>query len=131
MSIYLHATLHTDTEDYPLFLEVCATPGKLRQGMMGREEWSPINGMLFVFPTEDAHTMWMQNTPLPLDIVFLDDDQIVVGVEYATKPFSEAAITCAHPSRYVLELPAGAAMNMEVSQGDVLVLEREGTHATA
>jgi len=123
MPKYEHLTLHTDIEDELFLAEIRDTPNGLQKGMMGREKWAPINAMLFIFPRTEKRAMWMKDTPLPLDILFLDDEQIVIGIVRNLTPFSTVPVPCPGnlPSRYVLEIPAGISLELEIDIGDRLV----------
>ena len=67
----------------------------------------------------------MKNTPLPLDILFLDDAGTVVNVAAATTPYSEAPIPSAGPARYVLEVNAGFAAKHGIGAGARVELPAE------
>ena len=63
--------------------------------------------MLFLFDREQPQQFWMGNTPVALDLIFIDaDSQIVDFAKYA-QPFSADGIRSAVPAQYVLEVPAG------------------------
>lgn len=123
MPKYAHLTLHADTNDHLFFVEIRDTPAGIQKGMMFREKWHPINGMLFIFPETEKRSMWMKDTPLPLDMLFLDDEQVVIGIVTNTRPNTTTPIPCPSKlaSRYVLEIPAGIALKLELDVGDRLV----------
>jgi len=123
MPTYAHLTLHTDLDDELFLAEVRATTEGLKRGMMHREKWEPINAMLFVFPHTTKRAMWMRNTPLPLDILFFDEEQFVIGIARHTVPFSDTPIPCPGnlPFRFALEIPAGVSLDREIDIGDRLV----------
>ena len=64
--------------------------------------------------------MWMQNTYLPLDMVFIEADGIVHRIAYNTTPFSTDIISSKGPVRAVLELNAGTAEKIGLKKGDVI-----------
>ena len=88
-------------------VEIARTSDELRRGLMWRDEMPADHGMLFVFPDESERTFWMKNTPLPLDIVYIDSSARVVSIAADTTPYSTASIPSRGPARYVLEVHGG------------------------
>ncbi len=91
-----------------------------QQGMMFRRDWGDIEGMLFVFPNEELRSFWMQNTYLPLDIIYLDSRWRIVHIIHEAKPLDTTPLPSLRPAMAVLELPAGKAAHYGLSEGDVL-----------
>lgn len=98
-------------------VELAATPEARSRGLMFRERMDPDHGMLFDFQTEQNVAFWMKNTPLPLDILFIDGTGKVVRIAADTVPFSEAPIPSRTPIRAVLELNAGTAARLDIAPG--------------
>jgi hypothetical protein len=109
-----HATGGTVT----VTVEVAATAPARERGLMFRQELPRAHGMLFVFPADADHAFWMRNTPLSLDIVFIDRDRRIVGIEANTVPYSERHLRVGRASRYVLEVAAGLCAREGVRVGD-------------
>ncbi len=105
-------------------VEVADTPQARRRGLMYRRELGTDEGMLFVFPKERNQSFWMKNTPLSLDIIFMDRRRRVVGIIHDTVPFSTRSVSVGVPSLYVLEVRAGAARRNGIVAGDVARFER-------
>lgn len=105
-------------------VEVADTPEKRRWGLMYRQELGDEEGMLFVFPEERDHSFWMKNTPLSLDMIFMDGRRRVVGIIHDTVPFSTRSVSVGVASRYVLEVRAGVARRSQIAVGDVGRFER-------
>ena len=107
-----------------LNLEIASTPAAQAQGLMYRTELAPDDGMLFVFDTTAPRTFWMQNTYIPLDILFLDDDLKVVKIHSNTKPNQISEVyPSGIPIRYGLETNGGWAKTVGVEEGDQFILE--------
>ena len=88
-------------------LEIAATDSAKMRGMMQRKSFPDRSGMLFLFDQEEPQQFWMGNTPVALDLIFIDaDSQIVDFAKYA-QPLSAESILSAVPAQYVLEVPAG------------------------
>ncbi len=102
-------------------LEVARSETERERGLMFRNVLPENHGMIFVFDEVDQHTFWMKNTPLSLDLFYLDEALNVVGVVEGATPFSEAGITVARPSKYVIELKAGSARALGVSVSSSVV----------
>lgn len=98
-------------------VEVAAT-GPLRQrGMMWRTELAEGKGMLFLFNADQLHSFWMQNTLIPLDIIFLAADGTVVGVVENAQPRTTTSRSIGSPSRNVLEVPGGWSRKISLKMG--------------
>jgi uncharacterized membrane protein (UPF0127 family) len=87
-------------------------------GLMHREKMPPTHGMLFVFGETDWVSMWMKNTPLSLDMIFIDRDGKVVTIAERTTPFSTDIISSGEPVDYVLELNGGVSRLIGLKPGD-------------
>jgi membrane fusion protein (multidrug efflux system) len=98
-------------------VEVPDTDEKRALGLMYRRSLAPNDGMLFIFPTEEVHAFWMRNTYVPLDLVFLDARQVVVGVVENAAPLTETPRTIPIPSRYVVEVNANFARSKGIGPG--------------
>ncbi len=85
---------------------------------MFRRHLASDHGMLFDFDREIAIRMWMKNTYIPLDMIFIADDRTVVDIAQDTVPLSLEVIAAAHPARFVLEVNAGTAARLSIQPGD-------------
>ena len=74
--------------------------------------------MLFIFPQEIPLNFWMKNTPLPLDIIYINTDFSIVHIAENTMPYSTAQIPSKHPAKYVLEVNAGFCRQRGIVAGD-------------
>ncbi|UXM93868.1 DUF192 domain-containing protein [Bartonella sp. HY329] len=102
-------------------VEIAQKPEELEAGLMFRRDFPTDRAMLFVFAAQRDIMMWMKNTPLPLDMVFVDNDGKVVSLAYNTTPESTILISSGFPTRYVVELNAGEIKKMNLKQGDCVV----------
>jgi uncharacterized membrane protein (UPF0127 family) len=105
-------------------VELALTREQLGRGLMWRDDLASDAGMLFVFGDDVARSFWMKNTPLPLDIIFIDAEGKVVNVAENTTPFSTAPIRSAGPARYVLEVNAGFARRHGIVAGSKVTLPK-------
>jgi uncharacterized protein len=99
-------------------VELALTADDRASGLMNRQSMPADHGMLFKFDQTRQVLMWMKNTPLPLDMVFIDADGVVARIAADTTPFSESIIPSVAPVRYVLELNGGTAAKRGVSVGN-------------
>ena len=108
-----------DTPDgrHRFTIELADTPGERARGLMYRRSMQPDHGMLFDFQTEQPVAFWMKNTPLPLDMLFIDRNGIVVQIAADTVPFSETPVPSEIPVQAVLELNAGTAKRLGIEPG--------------
>jgi uncharacterized membrane protein (UPF0127 family) len=97
--------------------EVADTPTERAQGLMGRVSLPTNSGMLFVYPDEGIRSFWMQNTPLPLSIAFMDKAGQVVHITDLV-PLETDPKNSELPAMYALEMTRGwfEAHNVRVGQ---------------
>lgn len=98
--------------------ELAVTQAQREQGLMGRKSLAPDAGMLFLFEDDRVASMWMHDTKIPLDMLFLSADGTIDSVAARAAPLSDRIISSQRPVRGVLELPAGAAERLGLSPGD-------------
>ena len=93
-----------------LVVEVANTKASREQGLSGRKSMKDDEGMLFIFDTPGRYGFWMKDMNFPLDIIWINDDGIVVSVErgVAVESYPKAFINQSN-ARYVLEINAGLA----------------------
>lgn len=87
------------------------------QGLMDVRELKPDGGMLFIFDAETRQSFWMANTPLSLDLIFVDMDKKIVHIHQNATPFSKSGIDSVNPAMYVVEVNAGYAMKHDLKIG--------------
>lgn len=104
--------------DHVFTVELARTPHQQEVGEMFRREIAPDHGMLFVWPTPQDSAMWMRNTFVSLDMVFIDEQNRIHAIEEHTTPLSEGIISSHGPVRAVLELPAGTTERLGLVVGD-------------
>lgn len=102
-------------------IEIADTDSARERGMMQRAGFpNDRSGMLFIFDDEQPRSFWMSNTPVDLDIIFVDADSQVVNIAKYTTPFSNERYRSDEPAKFVLETPAGFADSHGVLEGDRL-----------
>jgi uncharacterized membrane protein (UPF0127 family) len=102
-------------------VEVMRTDGDRARGLMYRRYMPADNGMLFDFGQDQNITMWMKNTYISLDMIFLLADGRIHRIEQRTEPESEKVITSGVPVRAVLEVNSGVAIRLNLKPGDYIV----------
>ncbi|MBX9825210.1 MAG: DUF192 domain-containing protein [Xanthobacteraceae bacterium] len=99
-------------------VELAKTGPELDRGLMHRRSLPAGRGMLFDFGSVQPVTMWMKNTYVPLDMLFIGADGRVRRIAANTKPLSTALIPGGDGVRYVLEVRAGTARKLGIAPGD-------------
>lgn len=102
-------------------VEVAATDAERAKGLMYRRELAVNAGMLFDFLTPQPVMMWMKNTLLPLDMLFVTENGRVVNIAERTVPGSLTAIPSDEPVRFVIEVNGGTASRLGLKAGDRVV----------
>ncbi|MFN3232583.1 MAG: DUF192 domain-containing protein [Alphaproteobacteria bacterium] len=99
-------------------VEIADTPESRRLGLMYREQLPADQGMLFTFDRVEHASFWMKNTPLPLDMIFIEADGRIVKIAHRTTPFSRKNIKSGVPVAAVLEINAGLSNSLGIGEGD-------------
>jgi uncharacterized protein len=102
-------------------VELADTPAQQEQGLMFRTALAPDAGMLFDFKRPTVATMWMHNTLIPLDMLFVDSNGVILSIKQRAVPESDAIIAATAPVRAVIELNGGTAARLGIKPGDRVV----------
>ena len=99
------------------YVELAIKAHEQQRGLMFRQSMQADWGMIFVYPEDGFRSFWMQNTYIPLDMVFIDTRGFVVGVVHNAEPLTRSSRNVEGDSRYVLELTAGTAARLGIKRG--------------
>jgi uncharacterized protein len=99
-------------------VEMATTEQEKETGLMYRKELPDGKGMLFDFSPEQQVSMWMKNTYIPLDMIFIRADGRILRIAENTEPLSTKIIPSGGPAKGVLEVIAGTAKKYGIAPGD-------------
>jgi uncharacterized protein len=99
-------------------VEIARNNSSRRQGLMFREALPLNQGMLFDYKPSAKMAIWMKNTYIPLDIIFVDDEGMIVKIHEGAEPLSTKQIFSERKVRAVLEINAGQVKSRDISVGD-------------
>ena len=125
-ALFKHGSLKIETKNGPVVLdvEIADSEPKREHGLMFRRSLGENQGMIFLFDSEREITMWMKNTFIPLDMVFIGDDWRIVSMAREAEPLSTDIIPSVHPASRVLEIAGGQAEKLGLAAGDTVSLQR-------
>ena len=106
---------------FEFLVEMAVSPAQRSQGLMFRESLEEDRGMLFDFGKPQQAAMWMRNTYVPLDMLFIDADGQITQIAANTQPLSDAVIASRAPVRAVLELRGGVSAKLGIRPGDRVI----------
>ncbi|MND37462.1 hypothetical protein D3C80_281490 [compost metagenome] len=106
---------------YSFTIELALNDAQRERGLMFRKQMDPNHGMLFDFGAERQVSMWMENTVLALDMVFIRTDGSIAHIRENAVPFSRDIIDSRGPVKYVLELNAGRTRALGIKVGDKVI----------
>jgi uncharacterized membrane protein (UPF0127 family) len=107
-------------------VELALTDEQRMQGLMFRKQMAPDAGMLFDFGEQRRVQMWMENTILPLDMLFIGKDGTISSIFANAVPFSRDIIDSKTAVNFVLELNAGRAQALGIKAGDKVISKQIG-----
>jgi uncharacterized protein len=111
-------TVNSARGDVPFGVEIADTEEERERGLMFRTDLKDNSAMLFVFDRSRLVTMWMENTPSALDMLFLDNNGRIIAIRENAVPFSRDVISSGEPARFVVEVKAGTARRLGLTIGD-------------
>lgn len=125
-TVFKHANLKIETRNGPVTLdvEVADTDKGREHGLMFRRSLPQKTGMIFLFDDEHTISMWMKNTYIALDMVFIGDDWRIKHIAREAEPFSTDVIPSVHPASRVLEIGGGEAAKLGLAPGDTVSLQQ-------
>lgn len=110
-----------DGRHHPFAVELASTEAQLSQGLMFRKSLAPEAGMLFDFGRPRQVSMWMKNTLIPLDMLFIDRSGRVIYIEEFAVPGTLEPRGPREMVLGVLEVPGGTARRLGLRAGDQVV----------
>ncbi len=105
-------------------VEIADTDIEREKGLMFVEELGRKKGMLFVYDEEQIVSMWMKNTLIPLDMIFIDANNTVQCIRKRTTPESLIPQICMNPVLYVLEVNGGMADKYGIKVGSKVEIKK-------
>lgn len=118
--------VHSGAGDHRFSVEIAATPDERAMGLMFRESLAPDAGMLFDFGEEREVSFWMQNTLIPLDMIFIGSDGEIKSIHVNARPRDTTSIPSGFPVQFVLEIPGGRSVELGIAAGDLVEHELIG-----
>jgi hypothetical protein len=112
-----------EAQDASVTVEIAEKDEERTRGLMYRRSMTDEAGMIFAFRARENHQFWMRNTCIPLDMLFIDDDGLIVGIEENVPTMNDATYQAGCPSKYVLEVNAGWTRKHGVRAGQKVKLE--------
>ena len=99
-------------------IEVADDDQKRARGLMYRKSIPENGGMLFSHEREQIQSFWMKNTYIPLDIIFVNNEKIIVTIHPNARPMKEWSYASTDPAIYVVEVNAGFCARHNIRKGD-------------
>ena len=110
--------IYNNNKYIKLNVDVAKTSDERSKGLMYREKLLTNEGMLFIFPFEDIIHLWMKNTYIALDVVFISKDKKIVDIKHNMKKLSKNIIKSRVKSKYALEFNKGLINKLNIKIGD-------------
>jgi hypothetical protein len=101
-------------------VEVADDPSERAQGLMNVPEMGTLEGMLFVYDAPQAVAFWMENTLIPLDMIFAGADGTITAIHENARPLDRTSIPGGEAVQYVLEINGGLAARLGIAVGDAI-----------
>jgi uncharacterized membrane protein (UPF0127 family) len=112
-------------------VEIATSREEKIRGLMFREQMPRHHGMIFYYaPPTDAQ-MWMKNTLIPLDMLFIDENQRIVHIHHSATPHSLVPIGAGQPVAAIIEINGGEAQSEKIQVGDKIIINnsiKTGVH---
>ena len=119
-------SIRTSAQTHMFSVELALNDQQRAQGLMFRKDMAPDHGMLFDFGEVRSVSMWMENTILPLDMLFIRADGTISHIHAGAVPYSREVISSGGAVNFVLEINAGRAKALGINVGDKVVSKQIG-----
>lgn len=120
-------TIETSSGPVGFTVELARGDKALQRGLMFRKTLAPDAGMLLDYEKPSWAGIWMKNTFIPLDLLFIDAGGRIVFIHEGAQPHSETVVWAPRQVRAVLEVNAGSARFLGLKTGDLVRHEMFGT----
>lgn len=114
-------SIKTEDNVYDFQIELALDDTHRQYGMMFRNSMDDMSGMLFVYDEKQRLSMWMRNTFISLDILFIDEGGEIMRIAHSRQPRSISLIRSGSAAKAVLELKGGIAKSLGIEEGDVII----------
>lgn len=124
--VFPHASLTiegADGQKRAFDVEIATTPEQEAYGLMFRRSLAPDAGMIFVSDPDRIVSMWMKNTFIPLDMLYVRRDGVIVKIVANAVPFDLTPLPSGEPVHGVIELKGGEAANQGIKTGDKVIFQ--------
>jgi len=98
-------------------IEVADAPEARVRGLQERWSLPELHGMIFIFDVPEVQKFWMHNTPLSLDMIFVDENRRILNMAESTTPMSKQTYSSKGPAKYVVEVKAGFSKRHGIEEG--------------
>lgn len=114
-------TIQTKDSEYIFNIEIAVTEKERSRGLMYRKELKQTEGMLFLYPEKQIIKMWMKNTLIPLDMIFINNNGKIIDIFKMTIPKDLTPIGPDVKLKGVLEINGGLSSYLNINKGDFII----------
>jgi len=113
------ARVEISTASNPVYihLEIADKLWQRALGMMGKKAIHANDGMIFIYPRPRNVCLWMANTPLSLDAIFVDDSGRILKIAHMLQPYSRQRVCSRQRVKWVLEIAGGESIRLGIAAG--------------
>jgi len=111
-------TVVAENKNIKFVIELAISPAERSLGLMYRKKLLLDHGMLFIYPNSQKVTMWMKNTLIPLDMIFINANGTIEDIISMTSPKSLTLLTTKNKVKAVLEINGGLCKYLNINKGD-------------
>lgn len=116
-----HVHIQGDQVKAQFSVEIADDPAERAVGLMNRTSMPRSAGMLFIFEKVGPVSFWMRNTLIPLDILYFDENGVLLNIAHMATPHDETALPSDGNAKYVLEINGGLAKRLRIKPGSQLL----------
>lgn len=113
-------TIISETGEHKFMVEEAKTLDQQARGMMFREEMAEDTGMIFEFAEPKVATIWMKNTAIPLDLLFVRSNGKILKIEHMAQPYKLRSASSEAIVAAVVELKGGISKDLGIQPGDII-----------